>query len=193
MLNRIKFVGVVVVLSQVLSLSLVHAQAAPTGARSASPAPRGAPAVPPTLRQARLTAKAAVQLSRSAVKIDAKVAQAESQLQLAKKGEQALKKRGRRGRSATVDRANLENNLQDLKVQQIRIHNARNDSIRAFMAVRAGNWQAASAHLKAGISARKGVKVPRVRTIIFSALPPAEANRVSAASGMRFGSVAPRP
>jgi hypothetical protein len=153
---------------------------------------RSSPKPPPTQNLALQAKGKAAQLKREAHRVDAAVASAEAKLALAQRGERALTDRGRSSRSATADRANLQNDLQDLRIQQTRVHNARNDAFKAVQASRSQNWQAASAHLQAADRSRTGTTVPRVRTVTYSALPPAAANSLSAASGMRLGSVKPR-
>jgi hypothetical protein len=161
----------------------------PSPSRSTSPAPQL------TNQQAVLLASkgAAAQISRSLKLIDGQIATTTKSLELARKGEQAQRSRGLRARSATADRANLENELQDLQVERTRVRNARNDVRNAIRSATQENWNAYAANARAATRSLKGITAPRATRVTFSALPPSQARAEGAASGARFGSVQRRP
>ncbi len=164
-------------------------QKSPSPSRSTSPAPHL------TNQQAVLLASkgAAAQISRSLKLIDGQIATTTKSLELARKGEQAQRSRGLRARSATADRANLENELQDLQVERTRVRNARNDVRNAIRSATQENWNAYAANARAATRSLKGITAPRATRVTFSALPPSQARAEGAASGVRFGSVQRRP
>ncbi len=174
-----------------------HAQARGSSPPKSAKATQTKPSTPPKLTKAQalsLEARGkAAQYKREAGQLDVAVKGAETKLALARQGEAALKARGRSARGATTERANLENQLSDLRMQRTRAQNAHSNALQAVNRANREQWGPASAYLNAANQARTGFVAPRARTVTYSASPPAETNRVAAAAGMRLGSIQARP